>query len=47
VEVENRDIIEENSSAGSASDPSDDNLDPNEICEKVYLLPSNQTQKLL
>lgn len=37
VEIEKRDIPEENSSDdGSNSDPSDDNFDPDEICQKVY-----------
>ena len=37
VENENRDIPEEDSEdGGSNSDPSDDNLDPDELIEKVY-----------
>jgi len=47
VEIEKRDIPEEDSSAGSNSDPSDDNLDPDEILQKVYNLPESKTQKIL
>jgi hypothetical protein len=39
VEVEQREISEEGSSAGSSSNPSEDNLDAEEIYEKVYKLP--------
>lgn len=47
VEVENRDIPEENSEdGGSNSDPSDDNLDPDELIEKVYQLPEDKKKKL-
>lgn len=48
VEIEKRDIPEENSSdAGSASDPSLDNFDPDEICNKVYNLPESLASKLI
>lgn len=44
VEIENRDIPEEASEdGGSNSDPSDDNLDQDEIYEKVYELPQDKT----
>lgn len=36
VEIEKRDIPEEDSSCGSNSNPSEDNFDPDEIYEKVY-----------
>ena len=39
VEIEKREISEEGSSAESASNPSEDNLDQEEIYEKVYKLP--------
>lgn len=43
VEVENRDIPEEESNdGGSNSDPSDDNLDPDELNEKVYQMPEDK-----
>lgn len=43
VEVENRDIPEEESEdGGSNSDPSDDNLDPDELNEKVYQMPEDK-----
>lgn len=47
VEIEKRDIPEESSSQGSASDPSDDNLDQEDICQKVYMLPRTTGQKML
>jgi hypothetical protein len=39
VEIEKREISEEGSSAESASNPSEDNLEPEEIYEKVLKLP--------
>lgn len=43
MEVENRDIPEEDSEdGGSNSEPSDDNLDPNELLERVYQLPEDK-----
>jgi hypothetical protein len=38
VEIEKREISEEGSSAGSSSNPSEDNLEAEEIYEKVYKL---------
>jgi hypothetical protein len=36
VEIEQREISEEGTSAGSTSNPSDDNLDEDELADKVY-----------
>ena len=48
VEIENRDIPEEDSADfGSDSNPSDDNLDAEEIFEKVYELPATKAEKQL
>lgn len=38
VEIEQREISEEGTSAGSTSNPSDDNLDQDELAENVYNL---------
>lgn len=47
VEIENRDIPEEASEdGGSNSDPSDDNLEEDEIYEQVYELPQDKTEKM-
>ena len=47
VEIERRDISEEGSSAASTSNPSDDNLEPEEIYGKVYSLPPEKTNKII
>ena len=47
VEIERRDISEEGSSAASTSNPSDDNLEPEEIYNKVYSIPPERTKKLV
>ena len=44
VEVEQREISEEGSSAGSSSNPSEDNLDQNELAENVYNLNEQKKQ---
>ena len=46
VEVEQREISEEGSSAGSTSNPSDDNLDEDELADKVYNIPTPKKTKL-
>ena len=38
MEIEQREISEEGTSAGSTSNPSDDNLDQDELAENIYNL---------
>ncbi len=46
MEIEQRDISEEGSdSEGSASNPSEDNFDQDEMFEQVYCLEQNKTGK--
>jgi hypothetical protein len=47
VEIEQREIEEEGSSEGSDSNPSEDNLDPEEIYEKVCKLPQEKRMELI
>ena len=47
VEIEQREISEEGSSAGSTSNPSDDNLDEEELADKVYNITSKQQKTKL
>ena len=47
VEIERRDISEEGSSAASTSNPSDDNLEPEEIYNKVYSIPPDKASKIV
>ena len=42
VEIEQREISEEGTSAGSTSNPSDDNLDQDELAENVYNLEDDK-----
>jgi hypothetical protein len=47
VEIEQREISEEGSSAGSTSNPSEDNLEPEEIYEKVCKMPQEKRIELI
>lgn len=47
VEIEQREISEEASSAGSSSNPSEDNLDNEEIFGRVYGLNHKKQQQLI
>lgn len=47
VEIECRDISEEGSSAASTSNPSDDNLEPEEIYKKVYSISPEKANKIV
>ena len=47
VELERRDISEEGSSAGSTSNPSEDNLEPEEMYSQVYSIPPEKTNKII
>lgn len=47
VEVQQREISEEGTSAGSTSNPSGDNLDEDELADRVYNIPSEKKLKLI
>ena len=47
VEIEQREISEEGTSAGSTSNPSDDNLDQDELAENVYNLEDDKHKLLV